>query len=503
MFSSKHVPLIPSETCSTSSKCNMFSLVQVKHVRQVKRNMTVEGVDFTGVPDDDTTLTFLIDLATRVHLTGKDYQEYGLPIPDVMLTDAIKHSESYQMFIKYSTHHIPPKKSIGKEKTASRRVVQKKVTLSVDDNIISDDPDAALELAKSISKTKTEEAEATRKVHDTHARIVTESVPESAKKKSGGRRSCKHLSSTEIKHEAGKRKPGTGGSNEGSGTIPGVPDEPKVISSKSSKRNGAILGVLDESIVIYATLSKGIGTKLGVLIEEKDITKEKDDKDGDADDEGDDHVSDTQDADDEDVKTESYEDKICDEDFTDASKEEIKKNSKVKDDTKKIELPPSSSSLSVSSVQKVPVSVIPEIINLLPIHEIPTETPVSTNVSSPQVTLIISSVQQTPTPIPTQPITIEAPTITAVVPESNALTAVELRVAKLEKDHLPELTKKPTPIAEQESEKSPSDILKIKKEYAEKQKKPQFTIKSIDKAALEEYDLKSALYQSMHANKSY
>ncbi|GKD15024.1 hypothetical protein Tco_1199431, partial [Tanacetum coccineum] len=69
--------------------------------------------------------------------------------------------------------------------------------------------------------------------------------------------------------------------------------------------------------------------------------------------------------------------------------------------------------------------------------------------------------------------------------------------------HLPELTKKPTPTAEQESEKSPSDILKIKKEQAVKQKKPQFTIKSTGKATLEEYDLKSALYQSMLANKSF
>ncbi|GKF69097.1 hypothetical protein Tco_0202154, partial [Tanacetum coccineum] len=69
--------------------------------------------------------------------------------------------------------------------------------------------------------------------------------------------------------------------------------------------------------------------------------------------------------------------------------------------------------------------------------------------------------------------------------------------------HLPELTKKLTPTAEQESKKSPLDILKIKNEQAEKQKKPQFTIKATDKAVLEEYDLKSALYQSMHANKPF
>ncbi|GKF19773.1 hypothetical protein Tco_0068411 [Tanacetum coccineum] len=120
------------------------------------------------------------------------------------------------MFIKYSTHQIPPTKSRGKcskcnknaeesqeivdvsevsepepeptkKKNASRRVVKKKVTLSADDNIISDNPDVALELAKSISQIEAEEAEAARKVHDTHARIVTESVSESAKKKSSGR----------------------------------------------------------------------------------------------------------------------------------------------------------------------------------------------------------------------------------------------------------------------------------------------------------------------------
>ncbi|GKE81879.1 hypothetical protein Tco_1551879, partial [Tanacetum coccineum] len=103
---------------------------------------------------------------------GEDYQEYGLEIPDVILNDTIKQSESYQMFIK---------------KTASRRVVKKKDTLFVDDNIIIDDPDVALELGKSMRSTKAEEAEEARKVRATHARIVTEFVLKYAKKKSGGR----------------------------------------------------------------------------------------------------------------------------------------------------------------------------------------------------------------------------------------------------------------------------------------------------------------------------
>ncbi|GJS90722.1 putative ribonuclease H-like domain-containing protein [Tanacetum coccineum] len=41
---------------------------------------------------------------------------------------------------------------------------------------------------------------------------------------------------------------------------------------------------------------------------------------------------------------------------------------------------------------------------------------------------------QTKTPIPTPPITTDAPTITTAIPESDALTAVQLRVATLEKD---------------------------------------------------------------------
>ncbi|GKC55868.1 hypothetical protein Tco_1083466 [Tanacetum coccineum] len=41
---------------------------------------------------------------------SKDFQEYGLPIPETMLTEGIKQLKSYQMFIKYSTGLIPLKK---------------------------------------------------------------------------------------------------------------------------------------------------------------------------------------------------------------------------------------------------------------------------------------------------------------------------------------------------------------------------------------------------------
>ncbi|GKC54855.1 hypothetical protein Tco_1077600, partial [Tanacetum coccineum] len=225
------------------------------------------------------------------------------------------------------------------------------------------------------------------------------------------------------------------------------------------------------------------------------------------------------------------------------------KTSEANDDPKKTELSPSSSSLFVSSgfgyqflklssdsylVSTIKDITVSEIISLLevkiqsevlhtqspsvlsvpiivifeptvptPVQESPS-TATATTLPPPFVFTTPSVPQQTTTPIPTPTITTDAPTVTTAVPESNALTAVELRVAKLEKDFF-ESSKKQTPTVdlEQGSEKSALEILQIKREQAKKQQTPKFTIKSTNKAALEEYDLKTALYQSMHANKSF
>ncbi|GJX13826.1 hypothetical protein Tco_0205584 [Tanacetum coccineum] len=362
----------------------------------------VEGVDFVDVPDDDIALTFLIDLGYKGPLNRhtnmfvdhmhqpwrtlaaiinketvdypeliwedlayqidhrkekrsrcEDYQEYGLHIPDVMLTEAIKQSESYHMFIKYFTGLIPPKKSKGKgskvkkagdesqetvdlseesepepakKKTASIRVVKKKVTLSGADNIILDDPDAALELGKSISKIEAKEAEAARQVHATHSKPATSKTKlKGASSLTLAEQEAANIMQTlKESKKTSRRQPSTGGSNEGTGSKPGV---------------------LDESTVISAASSEGTSTKTGVPDEDKDITEEKvilewgDEQDSE-------HSDDDNDDDEKDEKDGSNN---GDEEITDAVKEETKKTSEAKDDTKKTELPPSSSSLSVSS----------------------------------------------------------------------------------------------------------------------------------------------------------
>ncbi|GKA75136.1 hypothetical protein Tco_0781514 [Tanacetum coccineum] len=198
---------------------------------------------------------------------------------------------------------------------------------------------------------------------------------------------------------------------------------------------------------------------------------------------------------------------------------------------------------------RVPVFVISKPTVLTPLQETSSTAPVTT-LPPRYVSTTPPVPQQTTTPIPTPPIITDPPNITTVVYKSDALSVVQVRVARLEKDvselkkidlsieafaalktqvpsvvdhylgskvrdvfqkdlkkhtadliqkyslqQIPKLPKKQTPIVdlEQESEKTPSKILKIKKEQAEKQKMQKFTIKSTDKAALKEYDQKTLI----------
>ncbi|GJX53290.1 hypothetical protein Tco_0281659 [Tanacetum coccineum] len=126
---------------------------------------------------------------------------------------------------------------------------------------------------------------------------------------------------------------------------------------------------------------------------------------------------------------------------TDAAKEEAKKTLEAKDDTKKIELPPLRSSLSVSSVAKLEKDV----------SELKT-----VDYSSEALVVLQSQV----------PIVFDSYLNIKVgdVFQKELHKHTADLIHKYSLHHFPKLTKKLTPTAEQESEKSPSDILKIKKE---------------------------------------
>ncbi|GKE01053.1 hypothetical protein Tco_1389036, partial [Tanacetum coccineum] len=176
---------------------------------------------------DDEVFRTILDICPRVE--GEEYtSEYGLAILDMMLNDAIKQSESYQIFIKYSTSQITPKKSRGKGSQGKKTFDVSQETV---DNIIPDpdiDLDVALELGKFISITKAEVEEAARQVHATHARMVTKSVSKPAKIKTGSR-------TLKESKKTGRRQPGTRGSGKETCRIPGVPDESTVASATSTE----------------------------------------------------------------------------------------------------------------------------------------------------------------------------------------------------------------------------------------------------------------------------
>ncbi|GJZ20348.1 hypothetical protein Tco_0556938 [Tanacetum coccineum] len=566
----------------------------------------VEGVNFTDVPDDDTTLAFLIKLGYKgplykhtnmfvdhMHqpwrtlaaiinkcLSRKTTSNDKLQLIWEDLVYQIDHRkekrsrcenmpcyDALKMFIKYSTGQILPKKSKGKGSKRKKTAEDSQETIDVSEES-EPEPESVKRrgsvfiLGKPISQTEAEEAEAAIQVHATHARIVTESVPESAKKKSGSRievlrvkrtRGCRHYAGFEESKKTSKRQPGTGGSNEGTGSIPGVPMSPQ---SSLLPQN-----------VKYSE-------------EDKLETKRRTDKADVADEEGMIMSEMHQDANYlKMLKTESEEVNIynyktsCDGEVIDQPKDRCLKRLEAKDDANTVkdtidteinsllevkiqsEVPHTQS----PSVLSVPVSVISKPTVLTLVQESPLIA-TATTLPPPSVSTTPFVPQQTTTLIPTITITTDAPIITTVVSEFDALYVVQLRVAKLEKDvsdlkkidlsaealaalktqvpsvvdnhhgskvgdvfqkemkkhtadliqkyslqQIPELPKKQTaPVdLKQGSEKSASEILKIKREQAEKQQTPKFTIKSTDKAALQEYDLKSALYQSMHVNKSF
>ncbi|GJU28862.1 hypothetical protein Tco_1172451 [Tanacetum coccineum] len=234
-----------------------------------------------------------------------------------MLTEAIKQSESYQMFIKYSTSQILPKKSRGKEskpepesvkrKTSSKRRVKKKVTLSADDNIIFDDPDTTLELGKSINQTEAKEAEAARQksgdrssksvvILDTLSAPKSKLVTSKTKLKGAPSLTLKEQEAADIMQalkeskKTSKRQPGTGGLSEGTGIKPGVPDESTVVSAPTSEGTGTKPRVPNKEKEITkenVILEWGSEQESEYSEEEKLGDEEKDDNEGDANDEDD------------------------------------------------------------------------------------------------------------------------------------------------------------------------------------------------------------------------
>ncbi|GJV65306.1 retrovirus-related pol polyprotein from transposon TNT 1-94 [Tanacetum coccineum] len=331
----------------------------------------------------------------------------------------IKQSESYQMFIKNCIGQIPPKKSRGKgsqgkktidtseadvevseefdseptrNQTSSRRVIKKKVIISVDDNIIPE-PDIALELGKSISLTEAIKEEAARQVHATHARIMTKSVPEPVGRRPSG------IVFRDTSSVSKKKSHDLSQNLKGVQTL--TPEEQLVAdtmkalkeSKKTNRRQSGTGGSSEELVLHQEFLMSPQSSLLSQVKELSEYSEEDDDDDDDDDDDNDDddksinlektddeetddefvHSEENVQDDDEDTDDEETDDELVhaneqvnddeDEEMTNAeeadtgngdeenivaAKADVEKTKVVKDEIKKAKLPPKISSLFVS-----------------------------------------------------------------------------------------------------------------------------------------------------------
>ncbi|GKD89655.1 hypothetical protein Tco_1365162 [Tanacetum coccineum] len=364
--------------------------------------LRVQGEDFTEVPNDQSTLTFLIDLGYKgllykypnmfvdhMHqpwrtlaaiinkcLFGKSTSNEKLRKSRIDILWGMFHKENvdYSELIwedfafQINNRQLKKGRLEIMPSPSSRRVIKKKVTISAYDNIIPE-PDVVLELGKSTSLTEATGEKVARQVHAPHERIMTESDPEPARRRPSGT-AFKDTSqvSKKMSHDPKKSSRSqslASGSSEGTGVSPGVPDETIVIPATSSEGTKSEHTEEDDDEKI-----EWVDTH-----EEEEKKDEDDDKiiniektdDEETDDEfvhSDEHVQnddeetndefvhgDEQVNDDEDEEITNDEDadtRNSDEEITDAAKADAEKSKEAKDDIKEVELPPLSSSLSIS-----------------------------------------------------------------------------------------------------------------------------------------------------------
>ncbi|GJX51651.1 hypothetical protein Tco_0278496 [Tanacetum coccineum] len=300
---------------------------------------------------------------------GEDVQQYGLKSRwkgSQRKKSADPSEESVDMF-----DESEPEPLI-RRKTSSRRV-KKKATISVDDNIVPE-PDIALEVGKSISLTEAEEEAAARQVHATHARIVSESVLEPA------RRRLSDIAISETTQKLKGIQTLSPAEQEAADIMKALKDSRRMLgrqpgTSGSDEGTGEILGDLDESI--YA----------------------------DAEDDNEETESDSDDI---------YKYRINMRKNADTEMKAAKKTADITKET--TEQPLTSSSFSV------PFDYGNQFLNLSHNEEIFEQHPV------------LQQTTQIPTTTTTSPIITEPPTIIPEIPKITPFIALQLRVAKLEQD---------------------------------------------------------------------
>ncbi|GJY84645.1 hypothetical protein Tco_0498671 [Tanacetum coccineum] len=140
----------------------------------------VQVVDFAEVPDNETTLTFLIDLGYK----GPLYKHPSMYVDHMhQLWRTLAADINKRLSGKSASNDRLRKSRIDilwgmfyRENVDYPELIWEDLAFQIDHNV-------SLELGKSISLTESVEEEAARQVHVTHERIVTESDPELARRR--------------------------------------------------------------------------------------------------------------------------------------------------------------------------------------------------------------------------------------------------------------------------------------------------------------------------------
>ncbi|GJS49803.1 hypothetical protein Tco_0599924 [Tanacetum coccineum] len=210
-------------------------------------------------------------------------------------------SQAYKTYLDYTTGKVIPKEARKRTKAH-----MKETSLTADVNIIPDDPDAALELAKSISRTEAEEQEATRLVNETHECLVTKQptkkrrqtgvtirdTPAVTKKKTPKQplklKGMEMLSDAAIlvvdtkkaikasKHDF-RSQHQAGSSSEGAGLKPEVPDESKG-KTKDTNKGGGLKPQVPDGSKTMSSNQESKNESWGESEEEDDDDRESDDE---------------------------------------------------------------------------------------------------------------------------------------------------------------------------------------------------------------------------------
>ncbi|GJU03977.1 hypothetical protein Tco_1114315 [Tanacetum coccineum] len=208
------------------------------------------------------------------------------------------------------------------------------------------------------------------------------------------------------------------------------------------------------------------------------LKKKDDDGDADDEDEDDDHISDIQDTNDEDAKTESDTNKFGNEEGEMHMEDDAQKET-AKEDKGDEGLQATIKPVTLKEMPVNPLKSSGQSINSMMDVLVPQDTPC---LQSPSVLIVLVSLRVTQ-------LEKDVSELKKIDHSAKALASIKHTTDLIQK-HLvklaPETNKIQTPTIdlEQESEKCASEIRKIKKERAEKQKMLKYTIKSTDKADL-------------------